>query len=81
MCVFSRPSTPPPAIDPVVEAERESQEMEEQAKREKAKEERLEDAVSKAGGGSGGTTVPSLLTSTRGGIGYYDETLLCMMTL
>ena len=36
MCVFSRPSRPP-AIDPVVEAERENQEMEEQAKKEKAK--------------------------------------------
>ena len=74
MCVFSRPS-PPPAPDPDVEIERENQEQEQETKREKAKQDRLEETVQRAGGGSGGTTVPSLLTSTRGGIGYYDETL------
>ena len=71
MCVFSSPPKPP-APDPDIEIERENQEQEEEAKREEAKQDRLEDAVQRAGGG---TTVPSLLTSTRGGIGYYDETL------
>ena len=70
MCIFSSPSPPPP--DPYVEIERENQEQEEERKREEAKQDRLEDTVQRAGGG---TTVPSLLTSTRGGIGYYDETL------
>ena len=73
MCVFSSPKPPPP--DPDIEIERENQEQEEEAKREQAKQDRLEETVQRAGGGSGGTTVPSLLTSTRGGIGYYDETL------
>ena len=72
MCVFSSPKPPPP--DPDIEIEREPR-TEEEAKREQAKQDRLEDTVQRAGGGSGGTTVPSLLTSTRGGIGYYDETL------
>ena len=74
MCLFRSPA-PAPKPDPNVEIERENQMQEEETKREKAKQDRLEDAVRKAGGGSGGTTVPSLLTSTRGGIGYYDETL------
>ena len=74
MCLFSSP-TPTPKVDPNVEIEQENQRQAEEDKREKAKQERLEDTVSRAGGGSGGTTVPSLLTSTRGGIGYYDETL------
>ena len=73
MCLFR--SAPTPTPDPNVEIERENQMQEEEAKKAKAKQDRLEDAVRKAGGGSGGTTVPSLLTSTRGGIGYYDETL------
>ncbi len=74
MCIFSSPPAPPPP-DPDVEIERENQEQEEEQRREEAKQDRLEDTVQRAGGGSGGTTVPSLLTSTRGGIGYYDETL------
>lgn len=72
MCIFSSPK--PPAPDPDIEIERENQQQEEETKREKAKQDRLEETVQRAGG-SGGTTVPSLLTSTRGGIGYYDETL------
>lgn len=75
MCVFSRPSAPAPVVDPDVEIAQENEKQEEEAKREKAKQEQLEETVQRAGGGSGGTTVPSLLTSTRGGIGYYDETL------
>ena len=57
MCVFSSPKPPPP--DPDIEIERENQEQEEEAKREQAKQDRLEDTVQRAGGGSGGTTVPS----------------------
>ena len=75
MCVFSRPSTPTVTPDPDVEIAQENEEQKEEAKREEAKQEQLEETVQRAGGGSGGTTVPSLLTSTRGGIGYYDETL------
>lgn len=75
MCVFSRPSPPTVTPDPDVEIARENEEQEEEQKREKAKQDKLADTVARAGGGSGGTTVPSLLTSTRGGIGYYDETL------
>ena len=71
MCVFSSPPAPPPP-DPDVEIARENQEAAEKAKKDKAKAEQLENTVAASGGG---TTVPSLLTSTRGGIGYYDERL------
>jgi len=71
MCIFSSPPAPPPP-DPDLEIERENQEAAEKAKKDKAKAEQLETTVAASGGG---TTVPSLLTSTRGGIGYYDENL------
>ena len=70
MCIFSSsPSLPPP--DPDAEISRENQEAQEKAKKDKAKAEQLQNKVA----AGGGTTVPSLLTSSRGGIGYYDENL------
>ncbi len=73
MCLFGG-STPTPKPDPDVEIERENQEAAEKAKKDKQKQQNLADKVA-ASGGSGGTTVPSLLTSTAGGVGYYNETL------
>lgn len=71
MCVFGgRPKAPP--VDPNAEIERENQERMEQAKREEAKAKTLEQTVAKKKKGSGGM---SLLTGSKGGIGYIDETL------
>ena len=65
-------STPAPKPDPDLEIERENQEEAEQKKKQKAKDRQLEDTVTKKRGGAG---MPSLLTSSSGGIGYYNETL------
>ena len=72
MCLGGGGGSSAPAVDPDVEIERENQEAEEQRKKEKAKQKALEDSVAKKKGGAG---MPSLLTSSAGGIGYYDETL------
>lgn len=71
MCVFGgRPS--PPAVDPNVEIERQNQQQMEQQKKAEAKAKALEKTVTKKKKGSGGM---SLLTGSKGGIGYIDETL------
>ena len=66
----SRPSTP--SVDPNVAAMRNQQEATERRKRADEKEEALEERVRRLRGGSG---LRSLLTSNRGGLGYYSETL------
>ena len=72
MCL-SRPSTPSrPAVDPNVEAMRKDQEAAERRKIADNKAEALEARVRRMRGGSG---LRSLLTSNRGGLGYYSETL------
>jgi|DEB0MinimDraft_4_1074332.scaffolds.fasta_scaffold09255_4 hypothetical protein len=71
MCIFGgRPKTP--AVDPNVEIERENQQQMEQEKKQEAKAKALEETVAKKKKGAGGM---SLLTGTKGGIGYIDETL------
>ena len=73
MCLPRRSSPPPrPAVDPNVEAMRESQEAAERRKIADNKAEALEARVRRMRGGSG---LRSLLTSNRGGLGYYSETL------
>ncbi len=72
MCL-SRPSRPStPAVDPSVKAMRDSQEEAERRKIADNKEEALQERVRRMRGGSG---LRSLLTSNRGGLGYYSETL------
>ena len=72
MCL-PRPSRPSiPAVDPNVAAMRNQQEATERRKRADEKEEALEERVRRLRGGSG---LRSLLTSNRGGLGYYSETL------
>ena len=70
MCLGSRPRVPP--VDPNVEIERENEEQKEQQKRMEEKAKSLEETVAKKKKGSGGM---SLLTGSKGGIGYIDETL------
>ena len=71
MCLFGGGPKAPP-VDPNAEIERENQERVEQRKREEAKAKTLEQTVTKKKKGSGGM---SLLTGSKGGIGYIDETL------
>lgn len=72
MCL-PRPSRPSrPAVDPNVKAMRDSQEATERRKIADNKEEALQERVRRMRGGSG---LRSLLTSNRGGLGYYSETL------
>ena len=72
MCL-PRPSRPSrPAVDPNVAAMRAQEESSERRKRADEKEEALEERVRRLRGGSG---LRSLLTSNRGGLGYYSETL------
>lgn len=72
MCL-PRPSRPSrPAVDPNVQAMRQQQEAAERRKRADAKQEALEERVRRMRGGAG---LRSLLTSNRGGLGYYSETL------
>jgi len=70
MCLGSGPRTP--SVDPNVAIERENQERMEQQKKMEAKAKALEETVAKKKKGSGGM---SLLTGSKGGIGYIDETL------
>lgn len=72
MCLFSssRPSTPP--VDPNAEIERENQQRMEEAKKAQEKAKALEETLAKKKKGSGAM---SLLTGSKGGIGYIDETL------
>jgi hypothetical protein len=76
MCLSS-PSTPaPPAVDPAVEIERENQQAAETQKKAEAKKKALEETVRKRKAGTtGGKGGLSLITGSRGGLGYYDETL------
>ena len=72
MCL-PRPSRPSrPAVDPNVQAMRDSQEATERRKIADNKEEALEERVRRMRGGSG---LRSLLTSNRGGLGYYSDTI------
>jgi len=72
MCV-SKPSTPaPPPPDPNVEIERQNREDAEQAKKAENKAKQLETTVKQKRGGRGSM---SLLTGSKGGLGFYDGTL------
>jgi hypothetical protein len=71
MCLA--PSKPKaPAVDPNVEIERENQEAQEMGRRADNKADTLARAVKKKRGGLGST---SLLTGSKGGMGYFDGTL------
>ena len=71
MCLA--PSKPKaPAVDPNVEIERENQEAQEMGRRADNKADTLTRAVKKKRGGLGST---SLLTGSKGGMGYFDGTL------
>lgn len=71
MCVApSRPKAP--AVDPNVEIERQNREAEEMGTRADNKADTLARAVKKKRGGMGST---SLLTGSKGGMGYFDGTL------
>jgi hypothetical protein len=71
MCLA--PSKPKaPAVDPNVEIERENQEAQEMGRRPDNKADTLARAVKKKRGGLGST---SLLTGSKGGMGYFDGTL------
>jgi len=72
MCL-PRPSRPSrPAVDPNIQAMRDAEEAKERRKVADNKEEALETRVRRMRGGTG---LRSLLTSNRGGLGYYSETL------
>ena len=71
MCLA--PSKPKaPAVDPNVEIERENQEAQEMGRRADNKADTLARAIKKKRGGLGST---SLLTGSKGGMGYFDGTL------
>lgn len=61
-----------PAVDPNVEIERENQMANEQATKEKNKADQLARTVKQKRGGMGSV---SLLTGSKGGMGYFDGTL------
>ena len=61
-----------PAVDPNVEIERQNQEAQEMGRRADNKADTLARAVKKKRGGLGST---SLLTGSKGGMGYFDGTL------
>ena len=69
MCLPSR-SPSPPAPDPEVEMERESEKAKEQVKTKEMKQEALEETVSRRRKGTGRR---SLLTGSRGGVGFYNR--------
>tara|TARA_R110001632_G_scaffold137454_2_gene253095 strand:+ start:278 stop:496 length:219 start_codon:yes stop_codon:yes gene_type:complete len=69
MCL-GRSSPPPPAPDPQLAKDRESEKAKEQAKTAEMKQEALEENVSQKRKGTGRR---SLLTGSGGGIGYYDR--------
>jgi len=68
MCIGSRPSGPPRNV----EAEQQQKEQEERQTEEKrvGRQEALDKKVTRLRGGSGRR---SLITSSRGGMGYYSE--------
>jgi len=73
MCLPRRSSGPTrTAVDPAIEQMRRDQEAAERKKIADNKAEALEQRVRRMRGGSG---LRSLLTSNRGGLGYYSETL------
>lgn len=61
-----------PAVDPNVEIERENQAANEMATKEKNKADQLARTVKQKRGGMGSV---SLLTGSKGGMGYFDGTL------
>lgn len=71
MCIFGGGSKAPP-VDPNAEIERENQQRMEEAKKAQEKAKTLEETLAKKKKGSG---TMSLLTGSKGGIGYIDETL------
>lgn len=71
MCVGGgRPATP--AVDPVVEAQQEQQKAEQTQVAKTRKSEVLEKKLTRQRGGSGRR---SLITGSRGGMGFYNEYL------
>lgn len=68
MCIMSRPKTP--QEDPAVKAQREESIAKEQTQRKELKQEALSQRVSGIRGGSGRR---SLISSSGGGMGYYNE--------
>lgn len=71
MCLApSKPKAPP--VDPNVEIERKNQEAQEMGRKSDNKADTLARAVKKKRGGLGST---SLLTGSKGGMGYFDGTL------
>lgn len=73
MCVGGgKPKPPPP--DPAVEAEQAERKAAATEKAKEARAERLESALTTIGDGRrGGRGRRSLITGTRGGMGYYNE--------
>lgn len=65
-----KPKAPP--VDPNVEIERKNQEAQEMGRKSDNKADTLARAVKKKRGGLGST---SLLTGSKGGMGYFDGTL------
>ena len=72
MCVFKASKPAVPQETEQAKEERAAQEAKEQRRRETAKAERLEETVRTTRRGIGRR---SLLTGSRGGLGYYSETL------
>lgn len=71
MCLAPKAPKAPP-VDPNVEIERENQMANEQATKEKNKADQLARTVKQKRGGMGSV---SLLTGSKGGMGYFDGTL------
>ena len=72
----SRPAPPPP--DPVVEQEQAEQKAQATEKAKTARSERLAETLADLGGvrrRGGGRGRRSLITGSRGGMGYYNEYL------
>lgn len=83
MCVATRRPSGPPPLSAAEKAEqeaakkaekdaREQREAEERRRRDEAREKGVETSAKQQRRGSGAT---SLLTGSRGGMGYFDETL------
>ena len=68
MCIFGGPKTP--REDPAAKAQREEAVAKEQTQRKELKQEALSQRVSGIRGGSGRR---SLISSSGGGMGYYNE--------
>ena len=69
MCIGGR-SPSPPAPDPELAKERESEKAKEQVKTSEMKQEALEETVSRKRKGTGRR---SLLTGSGGGVGFYNR--------